>query len=87
MKKGLLGHSFEQILVVIILVLAIFLLEFFHDSNIRLFIKAALSFLYIAVGVLHHFEEKNLKPSQILEYTAVSAIMFIILSKIYPYVN
>lgn len=84
MRKGFLGHSFEQILVVVILLLAIFLLEFFHDSNIRLLIKAALSFLYITVGVLHHFEEKNLKPSQILEYSAIAAIMFVILSALYP---
>ena len=83
MRKGLLGHGFEQILVVIILILAIFLLEFFHDSNTRLFIKAALSFLYIAVGVLHHYEEKNLKPSQILEHTAIGVLMFVILSALY----
>lgn len=83
MKKGFLGHSFEYLLIFIILISAIFLLEFFHDSNTRLVIKTSLSLLYIAIGVFHHFEEKNLKPSQILEHTAIGAIVFVILSAIY----
>jgi hypothetical protein len=82
-KKGFLGHSFEQVLFVLILVLAIFLLEFFRDSTIRLAIKTTLSLLYIAIGVFHHLEEKNLRPSQILEHTAIGAIIFVILSAIY----
>ncbi len=83
MKKGLLAHGFEQVLVVVILLAAIFLLEFFHEANTRLVIKTSLSLLYIVVGVLHHFEEKNLKPSQILEHSAIGVIMFVILSAIY----
>jgi len=82
-KKGKLSHAFEQILVVIIFILAIFLLEFFVERNLRLVVIALLSFLYIVIGVWHHYEEKNLKISQILEHSAIGAIIFIILATYY----
>lgn len=83
MNSNKLKHAFEYILIFSILIFAIFLLEFFKERSTRQIIITSLSFLYLAVGVWHHWEEKNLTASQILEHAALGAIMFIILSAIY----
>ncbi len=83
MRKGWLGHGFEYILIVVTILSAIFLLEFFKDSVIRLWIKSALVVFYLVVGTFHHYEEKNLKPTQVLEYAAIGVLMFVILSALY----
>lgn len=83
MPKSFLRHSFEHIFVLVILLLAIFLLNFFKGFYLRLAVIAILSIFYVAVGIIHHYEEKNLKLSQILEYSAIGALMFVVLFSLY----
>lgn len=83
MKKGKLTKSFEYILIFLVIIVAIFLLEIFKSPQIRLGILTLLVSFYVIVGVVRHFEQKNLKFSQVLEHLAVGTIIFIILSAIY----
>lgn len=83
MKKGFIKRSFEFILVFTVIIVAIFLLEFFKSSQIRLGLITFLTIFYPVVGIVYHYEENNLKATQILEYLAIGAMMFVILSSIY----
>ena len=83
MKKGWLGHSFEFLLVFVVLIGGIILLELFRDSFLRLEIISFLAVFYIAVGVFHHWEEKNLNFTQVLEHLAIGFFIFLILQAIY----
>lgn len=83
MKKGSFRNAFEYLSIFFIIVSAIFLLEYFRDSTVRLIIITSLTSFYVVVGILYHFEKKNLKFSQILEYLAIGIITFIILSAVY----
>lgn len=81
--KGRLRHSFEFILVIGILVVAILLLDFFKGYSVHLAIISFLSLLYVAVGVFHHWEEKNLNINQVFEHLAIGSLIFVVLSAIY----
>lgn len=83
MNKSTFRKSFEFILVFLVILVSIFLLEFFKSSQIRVGIITSLVSFYVVAGAVYHFEKKNLKFSQILEYLAVGTLMFIILSAIY----
>lgn len=83
MRKGFLKRSFEFILVFTVLIVAIFLLEFFKDSQIRLGLITFLTIFYAVIGIVYHHEEHNLKATSILEHLAIGAMMFVILSSIY----
>ncbi|HEY4694906.1 MAG TPA: hypothetical protein VIH52_03010 [Candidatus Nanoarchaeia archaeon] len=81
--KSFLRHSFEFILVFAVIIAAIGLLEVFHESSTRLIIISLLSVFYVAVGVFHHWEEKNLKLTQVLEHLAIGFFIFLILQALY----
>lgn len=83
MKKGALRKSFEFLLVFFILLSSIILLEYFKSSQLRLGIITCVTSFYIITGVVYHYEQKNLRITQVLEYFAIGTMMFIILSAIY----
>lgn len=83
MRKGTLRKAFEFLLVFFILISSIILLEYFKSSQIRFGIITGVSSVYIVAGVIYHYEQKNLKVTQVLEYLAIGLMMFIILSAIY----
>lgn len=78
-----LKHSFEFTLVLVILVVALILLEIFRVPFVRFFIISSMSFLYVVYGIVHHWEEKNLRFSQVLEHLAIGFLLFVILAGLY----
>lgn len=83
MNKTTLRKSFEFILVFFVIITSIFLLEYFKSAQIRVGIITCLTSFYIVSGVVYHYEQKNLKITQVFEYFAIGIMMFIILSAIY----
>ncbi len=83
MSKGFLRHSFEFILVGAVLVAGLVILSFIRDYQMRLGIIVLLTLFYVVVGILHHWEEKNLSLKQILEHFAIGAIIFVVLAALF----
>ncbi|HSX58233.1 MAG TPA: hypothetical protein VLE47_03135 [Candidatus Saccharimonadales bacterium] len=81
--KGRLRHSFEFFLVAFVLIAALFFLSFTRDYQMRLATIALLTLFYVVVGILHHYEEKNLHIKQILEHFAIGAIIFVVLAALF----
>ena len=78
-----LKHSFEFLLVIIILAVAVSLLGIFNDSVVRFWIICVLAFFYVIFGIWHHWEERNLNLNQILEHAAIGLLIFVVLYSLY----
>lgn len=82
MKHGM-RYSFELFLVATIFLATIVLLEIFKTTPVRLLIITFLTLFYIVFGIYHHFEERNLKVYQVLEYAAIGILIFVVLTSLY----
>ena len=83
MKNHHLHHLLQNSILVVIFLVTIPLLFIFTDYFTKITIIFLLSFLYLVVGVWHHKEEKNLTRTILLEYTAVSTLIFVVLYSIF----
>lgn len=83
MKNYHITHAVQYSILIVIFLVTIPLLFIFKEQLVRLFVITALSTLYFIIGFLHHKEEKNLTKTIILEYLAVSLLIFIILFSLF----
>lgn len=79
----MLRHSFEFILVALVLIAAIVGLSFVSDYSQRLGLIALVTLFYVVVGIWHHHEEKNLHIKQILEHFGIGVLLFVVLAALY----
>lgn len=82
MKNHHVYHALQYSILIVIFLVTIPLLIIFTDWLIRLVIIFGLSLVYLLVGVLHHKEEKNLSKAIVLEYSAISVLIFVVLFSI-----
>ncbi|MBM4401874.1 MAG: hypothetical protein FJ044_01355 [Candidatus Cloacimonetes bacterium] len=72
-------HASQYTLLLLILAGGILTLFLIHDRAIKLTIAFALTALYLLWAILHHWEEKNLQVSLLLEYLAIAALILWVL--------
>jgi hypothetical protein len=76
-------HLLQYILLVIIFVFGIgFLFQLESDLAKTLSIFA-LAMVYLFFGIFHHWEERNLTRTHVLEYLAISAFIFAVLYSLF----
>jgi len=83
MEKYFLKHSVQYALLALVFVGVITLLILFKDTSVRLILISFYSIFYFVFGVWHHWEEKKVKATTVLEYLAISLIIFIILFAVF----
>ncbi|OGY25576.1 MAG: hypothetical protein A2864_02680 [Candidatus Woykebacteria bacterium RIFCSPHIGHO2_01_FULL_39_12] len=83
MEKYFLKHSVQYALLALVFVGVITLLILLKNTNIRLILISFYSIFYFVFGVWHHWEEKKVKSTTVLEYLAISLIIFIILFAVF----
>ena len=76
-------HLVQYGLLLVIFAFSLFLLVQINNVFTRLFIITVLALVYLAWGIWHHFEEKNLTTSHVLEYSVVAALIFTVLSFVF----
>lgn len=81
--RNFVKHSFEFILTGFVLISAVVGLNFVDDPSLRLGLIAGLTLFYVLVGIIHHFEEKNLHIKQVLEHLAIGLLLFVVLAGLY----
>ncbi len=81
--KQTIRHSFEFILIAVVLVFGLVVLNFVDSYQTRLGIIALLTLFYVVAGVWHHWEEKILHIKQVLEHFGIAALIFVVLSALY----
>ena len=79
----ILRHSFEFVLVALVLIAAIIGLSFVSGYSQRLGIIALVTLFYVLVGIWHHHEEKNLHIKQVLEHFGIGVLLFVVLAALY----
>jgi len=68
---------------VLIFLFSVPLLFIFTDFLPKISIILGLSLMYFLVGLVHHKEERNLNRTIILEYLAVSLLIFVVLFSLF----
>lgn len=81
--KQPLRHSFEFILITIVLVAVVVGLSFIDEYSQRLALIGLAMLFYVVAGVWHHYEEKNLHIKQVLEHLGIAALLFVVLAALY----
>ncbi len=81
--KYYLEHLAQYILLIIIFIVSLFLLFQLKSPLWKLVVISILSLFYLVFGVWHHLDEKNLSNLHVLEYLAVSAIIFVVLYSLF----
>lgn len=76
-------HLIQYGLLVVVFVFSIFLLLQLKSFLPRLVTIFILSLIYFGWGIWHHYEEKNLSRSHLLEYLAISALIFAVLAFVF----
>ena len=82
-KNYHLSHAVQYALLIVVFLFTIPLLFIFEDQLLRLILILFLSFLYFILGIVHHKEEKNLNKPIVLEYLAISILIFIVLFSLF----
>lgn len=81
--KYYLEHLAQYALLIIIFIFSLFLLFQLKSPLWKLVVISFLSLFYLVFGVWHHLDEKNLSNLHVLEYLAVSAIIFVVLYSVF----
>ena len=76
-------HLIQYGLLLVIFAFSLFLLVQINNVFTRLLIITVLALVYLGWGIWHHFEEKNLTTSHVLEYSVVAALIFTVLSFVF----
>lgn len=82
-KNHHITHVIQYTILIVLLLVTIPLLFIFREQLIRLALILTLSALYFLIGIWHHREEKNLTKSIILEYLAISILIFVVLFSLF----
>ena len=83
MHKSYLSHAVQYTILIVIFLVTIPLLFIFTDRVIRAGIIASLSLIYLLFGIFHHKEEGNITKSTLLEYLAISLLIFVVLFSLF----
>ena len=83
MKEHHIGHAIQYSIIIVIFLATIPLLFILKDPGVRLVLILGLSLLYFIIGILHHKEEKNLNTIKVLEYLAISVLIFVVLFSLF----
>ncbi len=83
MKKYHLSHALQYAVLAVVFLVSIPTLFVVRQEGTRIFLIFALSLFYLVVGIWHHLEEKNLTATTLLEYLAVSLIIFVVLFSVF----
>lgn len=83
MKNHHIYHALQYSILIVIFLITIPLLLVFTEWLIRIGIIVSLSLVYLIVGIFHHKEEKSLTKTIVLEYLAISLLIFIILFSVF----
>lgn len=76
-------HILQYALWVVVFVVSVILLFQIYSSLLKLTIISFVSIFYLLWGIWHHWEEKNLNRTHVLEYLAISSLIFIILAFVF----
>ncbi|MEX0616602.1 MAG: hypothetical protein WD231_02175 [Candidatus Woykebacteria bacterium] len=76
-------HIVQYAILLLIFLFTVPLLFIFRESLARFSIILFLSFFYFASGIWHHTEEKNLTKATVLEYLAISILIFVVLFSVF----
>ncbi len=83
MKDNHVYHALQYSILIVIFLVTIPLLIVFTDQLVRIVIISGLSLVYLIAGILHHKEEKNLNKAIVLEYLAISVLIFVVLFSLF----
>ena len=83
MKDHHANHLLQYSILVLIFLFSVPLLFIFTDFLPKISIILGLSLMYFLVGLVHHKEERNLNRTIILEYLAVSLLIFVVLFSLF----
>ena len=83
MHKSRLSHAVQYTILIVIFLVSIPLLFTFPDRVFRVGTISFLSLIYLVFGIFHHAEEKNLTKATILEYLAISLLIFVVLFSLF----
>jgi len=83
MKDHHIYHAIQYSIIVIIFLATIPLLFVYKDQSVRLALISGLSLFYFVIGILHHKEENNLTSTKVLEYFAISVLIFVVLFSLF----
>lgn len=76
-KKILIEHLVEYLLLLVVLTIGYLILKFVPGITWKIILSFTLASFYLGYGSYHHFNEKELKLSIVLEYTAVALIILV----------
>lgn len=76
-------HIIQYVLLVISFVVAVSILFQVKDFVWKLVIVTLISLIYLSWGIWHHWEEKNLTRTHILEYLVISVLIFTVLTFVF----
>ena len=83
MHKSRLSHAVQYTILIVIFLITIPLLYIYPDRVFRVGTITTLSLIYLVFGIFHHWEEKNLTKATVLEYLAVSLLIFVVLFSLF----
>lgn len=78
-KKQLISHLVEYMLLLLVLTIGFGVIRFVPDVFWKIILVFSIGAFYFGYGSYHHFGEKSLKLSTVLEYSLISTIIIIAL--------
>lgn len=76
-------HILQYALLVVVFIVSVTVLFQIYNLILKLVIITFVSFFYLLWGIWHHWEEKNLNRTHVLEYSAISGLIFVILAFVF----
>ncbi len=76
-------HVMQYILLAIAFIVTLTILFQLKEFVWKLVTISLMSIIYLAWGIWHHWEEKNLTGTHILEYLVISVLIFVVLTFVF----